>query len=114
MELSRKVKVEIAGADYVVNTNESEGYMLELSSEMSRDIEALMERNLSLSLNDALVLCAISYLDAYKKENANSDHIREQMKDYIADTARARMEADEATRRADRLSAELKRLGHNV
>lgn len=107
MEESRKIKLEIAGASYTVTTTEQEGYVRDLAAEMTDDINSLTARNPALSMNDALVLCAISYLDEYKKENANSDHIRSQLKEYLGDTARARMEVDEANRRADRLEKEL-------
>ncbi len=110
MEEARKIKLEIAGASYTVNTTEQEGYVRDLAAEITQDINNLMSRNPALSMNDALVLCAISYLDEYKKENANSDHIRSQLKDYLGDTARARMEVDEANRRADRLEKELAEL----
>ncbi|MBQ7123740.1 MAG: cell division protein ZapA [Oscillospiraceae bacterium] len=105
-----KIKIEIAGASYTVATSEQEGYVRDLAKEMSDDIDALMVRNPSLSMNDALVLCAIAYLSEYKKEAANSDHIRSQLKEYLGDTARARMDADEANRRADKLARELEEL----
>ena len=105
-----KIKIEIAGASYTVATSEQEGYVRDLAKEMSDDIDALMVRNPSLSMNDALVLCAIAYLSEYKKEAANSDHIRSQLKEYLGDTARARMDADEANRRADKLGKELEEL----
>ena len=105
-----KIKIEIAGASYTVATSEQEGYVRDLAKEMSDDIDALMVRNPSLSMNDALVLCAIAYLSEYKKEAANSDHIRSQLKEYLGDTARARMEVDEANRRADKLGRELEEL----
>ena len=60
--------------------------------------------------HDALVLCSIAYLSEYKKEAANCDHIRSQLKEYLGDTARARMETDEANRRADRLAREVEEL----
>lgn len=104
---SRKIKLEIAGASYTVTTSEQEGYVRDLAVEITDDINNLTARNPALSMNDALVLCAISYLDGYKKESANSDHIRSQLKEYLGDTARARMEVDEANRRADRLEKEL-------
>ena len=105
-----KVKIEIAGASYTVATSEQEGYVRDLAKEMSDDMDGLMTRNPSLSMNDALVLCAIAYLSEYKKEAANSDHIRSQLKEYLGDTARARMEVDEANRRADKLAKELEEL----
>ena len=105
-----KVKIEVAGASYTIATSEQEGYVRDLAKEMSEDIDSLMVRNPSLSMNDALVLCAIAYLSEYKKEAANSDHIRSQLKEYLGDTARARMEVDEANRRADRLAREVEEL----
>ena len=105
-----KVKVEVAGASYTIATSEQEGYVRDLAKEMSEDIDSLMVRNPSLSMNDALVLCSIAYLSEYKKEAANCDHIRSQLKEYLGDTARARMETDEANRKADRLAREVEEL----
>ena len=105
-----KVKIEVAGASYTIATSEQEGYVRDLAKELSEDIDSLMVRNPSLSMNDALVLCSIAYLSEYKKEAANCDHIRSQLKEYLSDTARARMETDEANRRADRLAREVEEL----
>ena len=105
-----KIKIEVAGASYTIATNEQEGYVRDLAKEMSEDIDSLMVRNPSLSMNDALVLCSIAYLREYKKEAANCDHIRSQLKEYLGDTARARMETDEANRKADRLAREVEEL----
>ena len=110
MDTLNKVKIEVAGASYTIATYEQEGYVRDLAKEMSEDIDSLMVRNPSLSMNDALVLCSIAYLSEYKKEAANCDHIRSQLKEYLGDTARARMETDEANRRADRLGKELEEL----
>ena len=110
MDTLNKVKIEVAGASYTIATYEQEGYVRDLAKEMSDDIDSLMTRNPSLSMNDALVLCSIAYLSEYKKEAANSDHIRSQLKEYLGDTARARMETDEANRRADRLAREVEEL----
>ncbi len=110
MENLKRVKIEIAGASYTLSTYEQEGFVQDLAKEISADIGNLMDRNPSLSMNDALVLCAVAYLSEYKKESASSDHIRSQLKEYLGDTARARMEADEASRRADKLAREVEEL----
>lgn len=110
MDNLNKVKIEVAGASYTIATYEQEGHVRDLAKEMSEDIDSLMVRNPTLSMNDALVLCAIAYLSEYKKEAANCDHIRSQLKEYLGDTARARMEADDANRRADKLAKELEEL----
>ena len=73
-----------------------------------------MAQSAGLSLNEALVLCAIGYLDIYKKERANADHIRVQLKDYLEDAAKARIEVDEARRNMERISRELEMIKRNV
>ena len=60
MEEARKIKLEIAGASYTVTTTEQEGYVRDLAAEITDDINSLSARNPALSMNDALVLCAIS------------------------------------------------------
>ena len=110
MDEAKKVKIDIVGSTYVLTTTEPEGHVHDLAKEISGDIKNLMQRNSALSLNDALVLCAVSYLDECKKEHDSADHIRSQLKEYLGDTAKARMEADEANRRADKLEKELELL----
>ena len=46
-------------------------------------------------------------MDEAKKAEAAADNLRAQMKSYLDDNARARMEADNARREADRLRREL-------
>ncbi len=112
MDEARKVKIDIVGSTYTLTTTEPEGHVHDLADEISADIKGLMDRNPTLSLNDALVLCTVSYLNEYKKEHNNADHIRSQLKEYLGDTARARMEADEANRRAEKLQKELDIIHH--
>lgn len=107
MQGVKRVRIEIGGAAYNVTTSEDEDRVKELAAEISGDVDALFVKNPALSMNDALVLCALGYLDEYKKESTNSDHIRSQLKDYLGDTAKARMETDEALRRAERAEKEL-------
>lgn len=106
----KKVRVEIGGAVYNVMTSEDEKHVKDLAEEISADVNALFVKNPSLSMNDALVLCSLGYLNEYKMENMNSDHIRSQLKEYLGDTAKARMEAEEALRRAEKAEKELAEL----
>ena len=108
MEQLNRIQIEIAHSYYTITTSEDEAYVSQLGEEIHNQVEKLMERNDSLSVNDALVLCAISYLDAYKKSEANADHLRGQIKGYSDDIARARIEIDEERRKSDELSRQLK------
>ncbi|MDD2955768.1 MAG: cell division protein ZapA [Oscillospiraceae bacterium] len=107
-----RVKIEICGSRYNIASQEPEEYVLELGSQLNNQVKELVAANTALSVNDALVLCAMSYLDSYKKAEANADHMRNQLTEYLEDAARARIEVDEARREVERLTRAMEALKH--
>ena len=107
MNYGNKIRIQIGSQSYTLTTTEDEEYVRSLADELDEQVEAMLSRGNGLSLNEALVLCAIGYCDSYKKERANTDHLRSQLKDYLEDAAKARIEADEARRSVQRLTREL-------
>ena len=102
-----RVKIEIMGTQYTVASPEDERYVVNLAEEMNEAIKQLMDSNTKLSLNSALVLCALSYADTLKKSEESADHIRAQLSDYLEDCAKARMEADDYRRENEKLHRQL-------
>ena len=107
MEIINRIKLKIGGMPYTISTTEPEEYVRELAAEIDRAVEEVLERSPKLSLNDALVLCAMDYADGRRKSEQSADHIREQLTGYLEDAARARMEADELRAEVTRLRREL-------
>ena len=107
MERINKMQIEIHGSKYMIATTESEEYVEALANELNEQIDALQQKNKNLSLNEALVLCAINYADCYKKSEENSDNMRTQLAGYVEDAARARIELDEAKRELERLGRKI-------
>jgi cell division protein ZapA len=70
-----RVRIEILGAGYTIATPESEEYVRSLATELDEQVRQLMEADVKLSLNEALILCAISYADSYRKSEGSSDHM---------------------------------------
>ena len=103
MDISKRMKIEIGGKSYIITTTEDEDYVNILAKEINKNVTGLMDKNDTISLNDALVLTTLGYADAYKKSEVNADHIRTQLTEYLEDAARARVEADEARREASAL-----------
>ena len=105
-----KVRLTICATEYVINTSEEPDYVKGIASEISSSIEAILGKDCSMSLNEAYVLSLLSYVDRYKKAEDNADHMRSQLKDYMEEEARARVELDEAKREIESLRRELNQL----
>ena len=108
--MANRVRLEICGAGYTLVTGESPEYVQSLGEELQRGINELMEKNSRVSINEALVLCAINYIDGYNKSERSADNMRTQLTEYLEDAAKARMELDDARREIDRLRRELELL----
>ncbi len=88
-----KVKVMICGGEYTLCTDEAPEYVRELSGRVERAMKELLETP-RVSLSQAAVLVALEQADSAEKALRASDNLRAQMKEYLDDNARARMEAD--------------------
>ncbi|MBQ7860089.1 MAG: cell division protein ZapA [Faecalibacterium sp.] len=105
-----KVRLMIAGSPYVISTTDSEEYVEGLAQRLDNDIKAVMGDNPNLSVTRAAVFCALEYLDEYTKSIGSADNMRSQIKDYLADAAKAKLAADEARREVERLKREVQYL----
>ena len=101
-----KVHVKIGGASYTIVTEDEAEYVEALADEISENMRAI-NSNPSLSMTQAAVLVALDNADASKKATASADNLRAQIKDYLEDSARARMEVDVARREVERLNREI-------
>ena len=97
-----KVRLNICGSSYVVNTSESEDYMQNLADRLNLDMNELMT--------------ALNYRDELEKASGSADNMRRQIKDYLEDAASAKMAAEEVRRenaalkrRIDELERRLRR-----
>ena len=102
-----KLIVQIYGGRYPIKTPEDPAYVANLAHELDGLIRDMMTANQSLSLNEALVLAALHYMDAYQKSEKGTDNLRGQITEYLEDAAKARLEAGEARREITRLEQQL-------
>ncbi len=101
--MANKVRLNIGGSDYFVTTEENPHYTVKLSYRLDAQIKELMESSPSMTLTTALVLCAMSYLDDANKANQCADNFRGQIKEYLEEAAKARIELNDARREIQRL-----------
>ena len=98
-----KVRLNICGSSYVVNTTESEDYMQNLADRLNLDMNELMSSSNTVSITTAAIMTALSYRDELEKASGSADNMRRQIKKYIEDAASAKMAAEELRRENDAL-----------
>lgn len=106
MEKNR-VKLSIGGNDYYINTDQDTKYVIELGDELDETLNKILKDNPRLSQTQAAILTALEYADSARKANDTADNLRGQIKEYLEDSARYKMEAEVARRDVDRLNKEL-------
>lgn len=110
MNEQTKMKLTICGADYSIVTDDSEEYIASIGQDVDKRMTELMRDNPRLSITMAAVLSALSYCDECHKANDSADNLRAQIKDYLEDSSKARIEAEESRREVERLKRELQSL----
>ena len=108
--MKNSVKLNICGSDYFLSSEDDEAYMLSIGEEVDARMSDILNGNQRVSTTMAAVLCALDYADERRKANAASDNLRAQIKEYLEDSQRSRLEADEAKREVERLRRELQGL----
>ena len=101
-----KMKLSIAGSEYVFTSEESPSYMAELGAQIDREIRALVDNNTRISTTMAAVLVALNCADEARKAEAAADNLRAQMKGYLDDSHHTRVEAENYRREIERLRRE--------
>lgn len=105
-----KILLKIAGISILISTSEDEEYARALADDIDTDVRGIIEGNPSASVTNAALLCAIDYLDAYRKANRSSNNLRNQIKDYLADAANAKLQFDEERKKTADLTVEIQAL----
>lgn len=105
-----KVKLTICGSNYIVSTTDSEEYVNQLAERLDNDMTEIMTQNPSASVAASAVISALSYLDELNKNASSTDNMRAQIKDYLEDAAKAKLDAEHARREVEKLTAELETL----
>ncbi len=105
-----RVQVKIGGATYTIVSEDDAQYVEALAEEINNEIRSVCNSNPSLSITQAAVLVALDQCDACKKASASADNLRVQIKDYLEESARAKMEVEVARHEVERLNREISNL----
>ena len=113
MEKNR-VTLKICGSSYTIITEDDADYVEDLGELIDKEMKSVSQESPSLSTTQCAVLVALDQADACKKATASADNLRAQIKDYLEDSARARMEVDVARREIERLNREINNLRNRL
>lgn len=106
---TNKIKLNIVGTEYSIVSDEPVSYMTELGMQVDKEMREIMQ-DPRISTAMAAVLVALNNADAVRKAESAADNLRSQMKGYLDDNARARMESDSSRRELERLREENRKL----
>ncbi len=109
-----KVSLKIGGNTYSIITEDDPAYVEELGEYLDHEMKQISAESPALSMTQCAVLVALDRADACRKATASSDNLRAQIKDYLEDSARARMEVDVARREIERLNREISNLRNRL
>lgn len=102
----QRAVITIAGTRYPITTAEEPVYVEDLGREIDRQVKQLIGDR--MTVNEAMVLLCLHYLDSYRKSEKSADHLRGQIAEYLEEAAKARAEAGEARKEIGRLESRIK------
>ena len=106
----RKVKVNICGKIYCLNTEENEEYVTELAAGLNERITRFMNENPGTSVLSAAIMTALELSDDASRNEGDADNFRLQLKNYAEEAAAARVNADKLRRAVEALLLENRKL----
>ncbi len=114
MSQGNKVRIEIYGVKFVINSSEEPDYVKSIARDIDTAVRDFMTGHPRSSLSDAYLISLLDYADRLKKSETNADHLRSQLSEYLEEAARANIQADEYQREIDKLKRELNQLRQTV
>ena len=109
-----KVRVNVCGKEFALQTEESAGYMKELAKILDSKINDFMDQNPGVDLTSSAILMGLSVLDDSFKTNSDIDNIRAQIASYAAETAQAMDKIDELEEKIELLNREKENLQRDL
>jgi cell division protein ZapA len=106
MDKKHKVKITVAGTEYIVLTYESEAYTRGLAEQVDESIQDMCI-NGRISITAAAILTAVNLCDKLKKYELDADALGEQIEKYLE-------AANEQMNKYNELKTENERLKKNI
>jgi len=108
--MKNRIEITLGGLPYTITTTDSPEYTQRVAEHVDAAIRAITSSSKEFSLMQATALAALNICDEHLKAVASAENLRTQMKSYMDEAARTRVECVEAKRENAMLQEEVKRL----
>ena len=108
--MTNRVKVVLCGKEYVLSTEDAPSYVYQLAKTLEKRISDITENNPRISAHSAVMMVALSTMDELTKANNSVEVIRSQVKEYVDEAGKARLERDAALREIEALKSKIEQL----
>ena len=105
--MKNRVTVTIAGQEYTLVATEDQGYVEKVAQHVDAQMKQVLE-GARVSLVDGAVLTAVNIADEYFKEVEAAENLRRQLKEYLEEATKLKMELSEAKREIFKLQNQKK------
>ena len=95
--MKNRVTVTIAGQEYTLVATEDQGYVEKVAQHVDAQMKQVLE-GARVSLVDGAVLTAVNIADEYFKEVEAAENLRRQLKEYLEEATKMKLELSEAKR----------------
>lgn len=95
--MRNRVSVVIAGQEYTLVATEEEGYMQKVAAHVDAKVREVLD-GAKVSMVDGAVLAAVNITDEYFKEVEAAENLRRQLKEYLEEATKLKLELSEAKR----------------
>lgn len=105
--MSNRITVTVDGREYHIIAAEDEAYVQKVAAYVDEQVRAVIEGSRVSSL-DGVTLAALNLADRYYKEQATSENLRRQLKEYLEEGAKQKLEISELKREIFKLQNQKK------
>lgn len=101
-----RVRLDICGVKYFICTDESVEHTETLGKLIDEKMSEILKATSFISANQAAVLVSLDLANELSKAKAEAEGFRNQIKDYLEDSAKAKSERDYYKRELERIKTE--------
>ena len=95
--MKNRVTVGIAGQEYTLVATEDKGYVEKVAAHVDAKVQEVLDEA-KVSVVDGAVLAAVNIADEYFKEVEAAENLRRQLKEYLEEATKLKLELSEAKR----------------